>query len=58
MRDGDNTYGTIVPKRGQISIVGDGKLTYLWIGNSICFGHISGKKTLETLAKNILKVIA
>lgn len=45
-----------------IGITGNGKLTYLWIGNNaptdkFCFATMSGKRRLELLAKNILKAI-
>lgn len=48
---------TLRPINGQIDIVGTGKQTYIWVGNSYCFGSLSGQKTLEALAKNILKAL-
>lgn len=52
---GGEQHTTLRCINGQIDIVGTGKQTYLWIGNSYCFGTLSGQKTLEKLAKNILK---
>lgn len=43
--------------KNELSITGTGKQAYLWIGGNGCYGTISGKKTLEMLAKNILKAI-
>lgn len=54
IKPGDSIY----KDSPEIHIVGTGRLTYIWIGgDKVCFGHLSGQKTLEALAKNILKSI-
>ncbi len=41
-----------------IEICGTGKHAYLWIGGHAhgCYATLSGQKTLQKLAKNILKL--
>jgi hypothetical protein len=50
-------YDTRGTSQREIKIVGTGKNTYLWIGGDGCFGYKSGPKTLEALAKSILKAL-
>lgn len=45
-----------------IDITGTGRYAYIWIGNNskdnkMCYATLSGRKTLEKLAKEILKAI-
>lgn len=44
-------------RKPELDIIGDGALTYVWIGDPGCYGTISGKKNLEALAFNILKAL-
>jgi hypothetical protein len=53
----DGSGFSIAPNNGEIHITGKGKTAYIWIGNSICFGTLSGQKTLKKLAQNILKAV-
>ena len=45
-----------------LGITGEGRLTYLWIGNNaptdkFCFATMTGPKKLRRLAENILKAL-
>ena len=56
------TDGMIKSLDPIINITGTGKNTYLWVGNDhqfdkACFATLSGTKTLETFAINILKAL-
>jgi hypothetical protein len=58
LQDGETT--TLQAVEPIIGITGEGKNTYLWIGNNGdynkgCYATLSGQKTLEKFALNILK---
>lgn len=49
-------------KQPIIGITGTGKQTYIWIGNNAtdnkaCYATLSGPKTLEKFAKQLLKAL-
>jgi hypothetical protein len=54
LREGESS---IQQGNNEICIVADGARTYLWIGGKICYGTLSGMKTLETLASSIYKAL-
>jgi hypothetical protein len=54
MRQGESL---ISQGSNEIHITGTGATTYLWIGGHGCYGTISGVKTLESIAVNILKAL-
>lgn len=41
----------------EVIIVGKGVNAYLWIGGKVCYGTISGMKTLESLAASIYRAL-
>lgn len=50
------------PNKPIICINGKGNFCYLWIGNNaaddqFCFATLSGKKTLQKFAKELLKAL-
>lgn len=59
MKEGQKIGSVNTP---AVFINGTGKHTYLWVGNDapddkLCFATLSGPKTLEKLAINILKAL-
>lgn len=56
------TSGFLKSLNPVVEITGKGKQTYLWIGNNheydrACYATLSGEKTLEKIAVNILKAL-
>ena len=58
LQDGKKNFDIIQGQnKGEIHIVGKGVNTYLWIGSNVCFGTVSGMKTLETIAASIYRAL-
>jgi hypothetical protein len=60
MREGERIF--LNANMPVISVVGTGAQTYIWVGNSsetskACFATMSGVKTLEKLACDILNAL-
>lgn len=52
-----NGEALIQQGENELHITGSGVQTYIWVGGKGCYGTLSGKKTLESLAFNILKAL-
>lgn len=60
LKQGATPSGHYTSIKPTIFFTGEGKNFYLWIGadawnNKSCYATLSGRKTLEKLAKEILK---
>lgn len=58
----EGTSQSFVPEEPIIGITGNGRYTYLWIGNNkennmCCYGTLTGKSKLRYLANKILERI-